>query len=271
MSRCEALLAEMMEALMCGCDEIRLPRGCGTAVAAEVVGMVYSSTSGLDDGSLRRFVERTGLEQKLLGRAARSRGYRRAAWLAMLGRLPLSRQAAADVTPYLLSNNPLVRLEALTVMLAAEPASALATLGDHPHRVTALEVAEVMSVLRRGRLPVAWEPLLEDSRVNLRRVGMALVRQFGIDEAEPHLVGIAGCEDATLGGEALVTLCLLGRPLRRAGRLCGVAGFDSRRRRSLLRLVAAEGYALAALDGVIGAEDKPYYATRVNSYKRMLA
>ena len=38
-------------------------------------------------------------------------------------------------------------------------------------------------MLRRGLLPIAYEPLVGSPNRNLRMVGLGIVRQFGIEEA----------------------------------------------------------------------------------------
>lgn len=53
-----------------------------------------------------------------------------------------------------------------------------------------------MAVLRRGMLPIAYEPLIGSPSRNLRIVGLNIVRQFGIEEAERLLLRIvSGDED----------------------------------------------------------------------------
>ncbi len=267
----ERLLAELTGSLICGFGSVRLPRRHKLRCAAETVGMLCTTTSGLDEELMHRIAIDNDLERRLLRRIARSSGYRRAAWLTMLARLPLSPTTAHAVAHHLDSRNPFVRLGALLVMLTSDPSSTRPTLCRYRHRLTALEVSEVMTILRRGRVPVAWRPLLEDSHANLRRIGMAVVRQFGIEEAEEALHKVAEGGDVPLSGEALFTLCLLRRPLHRAARLCRKARLDNARRRSLMRLVAAEGYSHGSLEGVIADHEAEYFTSRVNSYKRMLA
>ncbi len=265
----EGYAADLMDAIVAGADSLPVPPCRNLRVAAVAIAAICTSTSGWNRDAVRRLVVGCGLERRILRRIRLSGGLRRAEWLALLGRLPLTASVSEAVAPYIGGNDPYIRMEALVARLVSDPSSALRILGDHPHRLTALEVAEVMAVLRRGVLPLAWEPLLMSASSNLRRVGMALVRQFGIDEAERHLHLIAAEGDTSLSGEAFYTLCVLRRPIGCVP--CRLSAFDHAARRSLMRLLAMEGYASSALDGVVDFDEHNYYISRVESYKRMLA
>ena len=59
-------------------------------------------------------------------------------------------------------------------------------------------------MLRRGLLPIAYEPLVGSPNRNLRMVGLGIVRQFGIEEAERLLLAMVARERVPeLGREAL--------------------------------------------------------------------
>lgn len=154
---------------------------------AEVLSRLAASTYGLDNRPLRRIVRENGLESYLLRRIRRTRGYRRAYYLLLLSRLPLEAQTDAAVARYTASRNPYVSFYALMTRLAFDPTMALRLVGEFARPFTVYEVSEVMATLRRGVLPVAYEPLLDSSDRNLRIVGLNIVRQFGIEEAERHL------------------------------------------------------------------------------------
>lgn len=102
------------------------------------------------------------------------------------------------------------------VRLAADPSTALRLMAEYPDPFSACEVGEIMAVLRRGMLPIAYEPLIGSPSRNLRIVGLNIVRQFGIEEAERLLLRIvSGDENPELVREALYTLCALRCPLTR--------------------------------------------------------
>lgn len=136
-----------------------------------------------------------------------------------------------------------VRFQSLMVRLPPDPSTALRLMAEYPDPFSACEVGEIMAVLRRGMLPIAYEPLIGSPSRNLRIVGLNIVRQFGIEEAERLLLRIvSGDENPELVREALYTLCALRRPLTRravSGRLSAMSPAE---RKALLRYVVAEGY-----------------------------
>ena len=238
----------------------------------EAVAGVVEITYGLDGQLLRRIVDRYGLDRWALRRCRRRHGYRRARALALLACLPAGERVAAAVAPYLHSRNRYVRFYALTVQLSADPAHAVQRISDYRQTLSASEVAELMALLRRGILPLAYRPLLEARSVNLRRIGLAIVRQFGVEEAEGRLLQfVADTAAPELGREALYALCSLRRSLLRREVAVSIAGMEAGERRALLRCMALEGYAQSTMRRLFEEEERPYYETLIRSYKRSLA
>ena len=234
----------------------------------ETVAGLAGVTYGLDAAPLRRIVAEYGLDAWLLRRTARSRGYRRARCLLLLSRLPVG-AAAADCAA---RRNRYVRFQSLMVRLAADPSTALRLMAEYPEPFSACEVGEIMAVLRRGMLPIAYEPLIGSPSRNLRIVGLNIVRQFGIEEAERLLLRIvSGDEDPELVREALYTLCALRRPLTRRAVSGRLSAMPPAERKALLRYVVAEGYSPGPLRRLLDERERPYYESLVQTYKRSLA
>lgn len=249
-----------------------LHRAGAMRLLAETVAGVAGSTYGLDTGPLGRIVRHYGLDEWALRRVRRCRGYRRAGALALLAHLPAEGAVAERVSCYLRSRNSYVRFYALMARLAADPTTALRLMAEYPVPFAASEVAEIMVVLRRGMLPIAYEPLLVAEQENLRRVGLAIVRQFGIEEAGQQLLRMAA-EDTQpeVGCEALYTLCSMRQSLQRHEAACRIASLGAAQRKALLRCMAAEGYSPSELDLLFDRREMPYYHSLVQSYKRSLA
>ena len=107
---------------------------------------------------------------------------------------------------------------------------------------------------------------------NLRIVGLNIVRQFGIEEAERLLLRIvSGDEDPELVREALYTLCALRRPLTRRAVSGRLSAMPPAERKALLRYVVAEGYSPGPLRRLLDERERPYYESLVQTYKRSLA
>lgn len=239
---------------------------------AETIAGLADVTYGLDAAPLRRIVAEYGLDDWLLRRTARSRAYRRARCLLLLSRLPAGAAAGERAARYAASRNRYVRFQSLMVRLAADPSTALRLMAEYPDPFSACEVGEIMAVLRRGMLPIAYEPLIGSPSRNLRIVGLNIVRQFGIEEAERLLLRIvSGDENPELVREALYTLCALRRPLTRravSGRLSAMSPAE---RKALLRYVVAEGYSPGPLRRLLDERERPYCESLVQTYKRSLA
>lgn len=237
---------------------------------AETIAGVTAATYGPDTGVLRRIVAAYALDELLLRRIRRSRGYRRAYYLSLLAMLPADGSAARRAERYGRGNRS-VRFYALLLRLTNDPSRSIRLIADYPTPLTLFEIGEIVALLRRGALPVAYGPLVASHNRNLRALGLAIVRRFGIEEAEQVLLRIVDREPADeLTREALFTLCTLRRPLTRRAVTRRIAAMDRTERRTLLRRMAFEGYAAGALRRVIDAEERPYYEALVASYKRYL-
>lgn len=249
-----------------------LRRAGARSLLAETLAGIVSMTYGADTTVLRRIVKAYGLDDWLLRRIRRSRGCRRARYLALLAALPVDESAAARTARYGKSRCRSVRFQTLLVGLAADPTSALRRMAEYAEPFTDAEVAQIMALLRRGVLPVAYEPLVASPCGNLRRVGLSIVRQFGIEEAEGRLLRIVDDEPASaLSVEALYTLCALHRPLIRREVRGRVGRMDAAERRALIRYMARENYSPRFLHRIFDENECVYYETIVRSYKRILA
>ena len=192
-----------------------------------------------------------GLDRWLRGRIRLASGCRRARGLMLLARLPLDEAVAARAARYVRSRNRWVRFQALMVQLSADPSTALRLMAEYPAPFSACEVGEILILLRRGMLPIAYGPLVESPCRNLRIV--------------------AGDDAPELGREALYTLCTLRRPLtrRRVGRR--LTAMSPAERKALMRYMAAEGYSPGLLRRLFDARERSYCESLVQSYKRSLA
>ena len=252
-------------------EEIALPIGRLPRWREALVGMlcrIGTAVYALPMTTWRGVVCRYGLERWLLGRIRRTRGVRRSGYLKQLADLPMSRTIAAEVVRYRADKCPQVRFCALLVGLVAEPAELLRLVATYEARLTMSEAAEVLHLLRRRLVPIAYRPLLESSCANLQCVGLAIVAQFGIEEAEDALLTMVAGEDAELARRALWVLVVLRAPLRhRAVRQC-VRCFSPQERQRWMRYLAGEGYAMEQVRWLFGEE--VYYGALIGSYKRSL-
>jgi len=245
-----------------------LRRAGSRLLLAETLAGIVSMTYGLPTGALRRIAAHCRLDEWLLRRARHAQGYRRARYLALLSALPVSAGIPARVARYGRSRNRYVRFYALMIQLSAEPSAALRRLSECAWPLSETEVAEIMALLRRGMLPIAYRPFVTAASPNVRRVGLSIVRQFGIEEAEPLLLELLAGEAAA---DALRTLCALRCPLTRCEVSRLVARMTPGERRALMRYMARSGYSPERLRRLFDEEECAYYDSIVRSYKRCLA
>jgi len=247
-----------------------ITRRRGRRLLAAVIARMAAATC-VDEEALRRIVKVYGLDELLMRQIGRSGGIRRARLLQALSGLPLDGEVAAGLERYVRSGRREVRFYALLAQLAAEPTSTLRRLGDYPDRLTAFELSEVIGLLRRGRLPIAHEPLLDAPQENLQMLGMMIVRQFGIIEAAPRLRALAAdAASQRTGVEALYALASLHRPLTGAAVRSRFERMTAAERKRLLRFIAREGYAAAALRELFSEEEMPYFRSLTDTYKRTI-
>lgn len=245
-------------------------RSGGRRLLAETVAETATVLCGSGCELLQRVSEYYGLPQWLLKQARRSMGYRRARVLALLSRLPLGAEVAGAVDQYRTSSNRCVRFYTLSVQLSADPTAMLRRIADYPNSFSSVELAEILALLRRGMLPIAYEPLLASSVLNLRMVGLGIVRQFGIEEAESRLLQLIADDEGHSGQEALRIMCALHRPLMRTEILKRMGRMDGIERRRFLRNMALEGYATGAMCKLFNSEECNYYESLVKSHKSVL-
>lgn len=240
-------------------------------LAAELIAELTAVTYGLDPAPIRRIVVRHGIDRWLLERIRHTRGRRRAAWLRLLADLPYRTEVGQAVAAYRSDRSREVRFATLLVELTATPEQALRLVAAFTEPFTSIEVAELLHLLRRGLFPIAYRPLLASSCANLRRVGLAVVAEFGIEEAEREVVGLLrDGSDLPLARQALYVLAALHRPLRRREVGAFVRQMTVGERRSLLRRLAREEYAAAQIRPLVPRSEVAYYEALVGSYKRSL-
>ena len=254
--------------------DIRLPlqQAVGRrTLLCELLSELSAATCGLDAAPVRRLAERYGLERWLLGRIRRSRGCRRARYLKWLADLPVSEAACEAAGHYLNDRCREVRFCALLVRIAAAREGVLDEMARFDPPLTDGEVSEVLHLLGRGMLPIAYRPLLEAENGNLRRLGLAIVGRFGVEDAEALLLRIVAAEAEPLATEALHVLIGLHRPMRRREVTGRVQRMSAAERHALLRRLAREAYAPHSVRHLIAPDEEPYYESLVQSYKRQLA
>lgn len=211
------------------------------------------------------------VRETLSEKARRSRGCRRARYLAMSAKLPPSGQNAERCERYLNDSNRFVRFHAFMIALAADHGSAIRRLALAERRLTHFETAEMMTLLRRGICPVAYTPLLKSGNRNLTMFGMQIVRQFGITDCESALLDIMRSSgDDDLRTDAVLLLGSLRGDVAVPVVRGYVRGLPVPVRRSIYRHFAVSGYSAAALAALFRRGERTWFETVLKSYKRTI-
>ena len=235
---------------------------------SQVLSTVAISLYGADVAILGRIAAENGVDEWLLRRVRRTRGYRRARYVSMLSTLPLSTAVVAELGRYSADANPFVRFYALLARIRGDSSSALRELAEYDAPLTDFEIAEIMAMLRRGMLPVACEPLLAAENRNLKLLGINIAREFGIEEVESQLLEIAAFDpDEEMAQEAIYALVAMHSPLLRGGVVARIRCLAWAERRALCRHLAFEGYSVGALERLFGGAEGRYAEGVVATYK----
>ena len=238
---------------------------------AEAIYIVMSHTYNNDTETLRHIVEQNRLESFLLCEIRRSRGARRAHLLMLLSAIPNSGEIFTQLYDYIHSHDRDVRISALTAALAANPSVAIRTISTFEFDLSPFDTARIIALLRRGLLPIAYEPLLANGNRNLRMLGLAIVRCFGIEIAEKHLHKIISNEDdSTIVKQTIYTLASLGRPLGHTRIRERLVTMPAHKRKELCRHLTVEGYSLSSVRTLFTESESTYAESLINSYKRAL-
>lgn len=239
---------------------------------AEAIYIVMSHTYGNDMEKLRTLAEQNNLARLLLRRARRYHGAKRAHILMLLSTIPLNEEIITKIERYIHSRDKDVRISALTAILAAKPSTAIHTISSLEFDLSPFDTTRIITLLRRGLLPIAYEPLLASTNRNLRILGLAIVRSFGIEIAEKHLHKIITTEeDISVVNETIYTLASMGRPLGHTKIRERLAAMPAHKRKELCRHLTVEGYSLSAVRSLFTERESIYAESLINSYKRALA
>ncbi len=238
---------------------------------AEAIYTVVSHTYNNAPEALLQVARQNRLEETLLRQIHLSRGARRAHLLMLLSAIPCNSDIFSELYDYIHSRDRDIRISALTAALAANPSVAIRTIATFEFDLSPFDIARIIALLRRGLLPIAYEPLLASENRNLRGLGLSIVQSFGIEIAEKHLHKIITSEqDSSIIKQTIYTLASLGRPLGHTRIRERLAAMPARRRKELCRHLTVEGYSLSSVRTLFTECESRYAESLINSYKRAL-
>ncbi len=265
----------LLEGASAQCDFPLIERRSSRLLLATVVARMGSMTYGYDRRVLADVVHRNGLDQLLLDEADRSRGMKRVWWLHTLAQIECGdRVYERMVRRYGHNRNSYVALCMTLAALNHAPERCIAILAERERPLSPFDLSEVLMMLKRGLIPVAYQPLLRAEQTNVRLLGLCIVRYFGVTEAEEEIAAAIATDDREVAEAALFTLCALRLRLDRESVREAARTMSEGRRRAWYRHLASEGYSARAIARILPEGDRPqmreYVEQTVASYKRCL-
>lgn len=239
----------------------------GKRILAECIADLAGSTVGLDPEPIRRIVRELGIEEFLLRRARWSLSYRRAYYLQLLSKIPVSKRGYREAARYLHDRNRHVRFCAMSVRMAFDAERQFAALAEYPDKLSYFELAELVMRLRHQGMPVDYEALFASPNRNLQKLAMGVVWHYGLTDAEDELVRILSKENPEESAGVLYILCALRCSVAREEVARFISEMKPEWRKALLRYMARQGYSVNALRVFIPDDERNYYVSLVDSYK----
>ena len=238
---------------------------------AQAIHSIMSHTYSTPTENTKAIAHQNKLEELILNKLRHANNEEKARLLNILSSIPISTRATDIISKYLHSANRHIRIAAIIATIAASPTKAIRTIADLPFSLKPYDTSRIIALLRRGLLPIAYEPLLMSDNHNLLMLGIAITHNFGIDIADKHLHNIILRQpNRQIVREAIYTLATLGRPLGRHHIREQLAAMSPNIRRELCHHLSCEGYSLSALSVIFSENEILHAEPLINSYKRSL-
>lgn len=238
---------------------------------AQALHSIMSHTYSTPTENTKTIARNNRLEELILNKLRHANNEEKARLLNILSSIPISTRVTDIISKYLHSANRHIRIAAIITTIAASPTKAIRTIADLPFSLKPYDTSRIIALLRRGLLPIAYEPLLMSDNHNLLMLGIAITHNFGIDIADKHLHNIILRQpNRQIVREAIYTLATLGRPLGRHHIREQLAAMSPNIRRELCHHLSCEGYSLSALSVIFSESEILHTEPLINSYKRSL-
>lgn len=222
--------------------------------------------------SIQHIIRENNLEQFIIGQLRHASSHKRAELLLQLGTLSTTDKHSALLLQHIRSRHHRTQISALLSLLNTAPKRAIEQLSSAEFRLSPFELSCIVSLLRQGCLPIAFEPLLESQHYNLKMLGLALVRTFELSIASKIINRIiAQDKEQEIVHEALYTLASLKRPLNTLAVQRRIFQMSTPERRAFCRHLSREGYSLQAIERLLPDNETDYAERLITSYKRQLA
>ena len=212
------------------------------------------------------------LEKHLLRELRFATKYRRGLLWLQLSTISPSPHHTLRLRQELHNSDPHIRSCSLIALLCTSPEESIKTLLELDFELQPYDIARIISLVRRGILPFAFEGLLQSGNYNLKLLAISIVRHFNLDIYAKYIYPfLSSREHPKLVTEAIYTLTAMKHPLNSPLLRRHILAMPPSQRKALCRHLSAEGYSLQALRWLLPNNEMEYAERLITSHKRQLS
>ena len=237
----------------------------------EAIYIMISHSYGINMEILSHIVKTNDLKEFLHQQLQHSSSHKRGLLWLQLSTIAPSKQYTEQLRRELCNNNPHIRSCALTALLNIAPEESLKNLVQFNYTLHPYDISRIITLVRRGVLPLALDPLLQSESYNLKFLALTIIRAFSLEISIRHIFPIIYKEeDASLIHEAIYTLASLKHSLNSPYLRSRLLAMSKPQRRALCRYLSTEGYSIHAMQWLFPHNEQEYAEQLITSYKRQL-
>ena len=212
------------------------------------------------------------LEKHLLRELRFATKYRRGLLRLQLATISPSPHHTLHLRQELHNSDPHIRSCSLIALLCTSPEESIKTLLELDFELQPYDISRIISLVRRGILPFAFERLLQSGNYNLKLLAISIVRHFNLDIYAKYIYPfLSSREHPKLVTEAIYTLTAMKHPLNSPLLRRHILAMPPSQRKALCRHLSAEGYSLQALRWLLPNNEMEYAERLITSHKRQLS
>ena len=212
------------------------------------------------------------LEKHLLRELRFATKYRRGLLWLQLSTISPSPHHTLHLRQELHNSDPHIRSCSLIALLCTSPEESIKTLQELDFELQPYDISRIISLVRRGILPFAFERLLQSGNYNLKLLAISIVRHFNLDIYTKYIYSLLGNkEHPKLITEMIYTLTTMKHPLNSPLLRRHILAMPPSQRKALCRHLSAEGYSLQALRWLLPNNEMEYAERLITSHKRQLS
>ena len=212
------------------------------------------------------------LEKHLLRELRFATKYHRGLLRLQLATISPSHHHTLQLRQELHNSDPHIRSCSLIALLCTSPEESIKTLQELDFELQPYDISRIISLVRRGVLPFAFERLLQSGNYNLKLLAISIVRHFNLDIYTKYIYSLLGNkEHPKLITEVIYTLTTMKHPLNSPLLRRHILAMPPSQRKALCRHLSAEGYSLQALRWLLPNNEMEYAERLITSHKRQLS